>query len=346
MSYQKNHETDLERNAELIRLVLPLMTQHGVPATPHNYTVWYQYVAGDNPALSAQIDDMMRRHAHFTPEINESLYAEYSSECDISHLLHIRQEVEQIVVETGDSLSSTEDHAKQFGKSLEKFTEACQQEPSIQSFSALLNSVLKETREMHSTAEMMRRSFEDKCAEIKTLQKELEEVRRQATLDSLTGLANRSTFMSALERTIREFAEGGKAFCLVMFDIDFFKRINDTYGHIVGDNVIRYIGDLLRRNIKGKDTACRYGGEEFALLLPDTPLVGAQRLAENIREGLAGSTLVRTGTREPLGRVTLSAGVVCYREEEDYLTLIDRADRALYRSKHNGRNLVTVENQA
>jgi diguanylate cyclase len=337
-------EEELQHNAELIRQALPLMAQHGVPATPRNYSIWYQYVAGGNPALSAQIDDMLRRAAPFSPEINESLYAEYASECDISHLLQIREEVETIVVETGDSLSSTKSSASQFGASLERFTEECLKNPSMQAFGDLLTSVLQETRDMQSTAEMMRRSFEDKSAEIKSLQKELEEVRRQATRDALTGLANRSTFMAALEEAIGQLAVGSGELCLVLFDIDHFKRVNDTYGHLVGDKVIRFVAELLRKNIKGKDTACRYGGEEFALLLPDTPLIGARQLAENIREELAGSKLVRTGTRESLGQITLSAGVARCRSDEECTNLIDRADQALYRSKHDGRNRVTVEN--
>jgi diguanylate cyclase len=104
------------------------------------------------------------------------------------------------------------------------------------------------------------------------------------------------------------------------------------------------VAELLRKNIKGKDTACRFGGEEFALLLPETPLLGARQLAENILKELAGSNLVRTGTRESLGKITLSAGVARCRGQEDCSGLIDRADQALYRSKHDGRNRVTVEN--
>jgi diguanylate cyclase len=338
------HEEELQHNAELIRQALPLMAQHGVPATPRNYAVWYQYIAGGNPALSAQIDDMLRRNASFTPEINESLYAEYASECDVTQLLQIRQEVETIVVETGDTLSSTNNSTSRFGESLERFTEECKRNPSMQVLGDLLTSVLQETRDMQSTAEMMRRSFEDKSAEIKALQKELEEVRRQATRDSLTGLDNRSTFMNALEEAVERLADSGGELCVVLFDIDHFKRINDTYGHLVGDKVIRFVAELLRKNIKGKDTACRFGGEEFTLLLPDTPLLGARRLAENILKELAGSNLVRTGTREPLGKITLSAGVAICRGKENCTNLIERADQALYRSKHNGRNRVTVEN--
>jgi diguanylate cyclase len=214
----------------------------------------------------------------------------------------------------------------------------------MQVFGDLLNSVLHETRDMQSTAEMMRRSFEDKSAEIKALQKELEEVRRQATRDSLTGLANRATFTEALEAAIAQLADEDNELCVVLFDIDHFKRINDTYGHLVGDKVIRFVAELLRKNIKGKDTACRFGGEEFALLLPETPLLGGRQVADNIRKALAESNLVRTGTREPLGRITISAGVARCRGGEDCTTLIDRADQALYRSKHDGRNRVTVEN--
>ena len=127
-----------------------------------------------------------------------------------------------------------------------------------------------------------------------------------------------------------------------MADIDHFKQVNDTYGHVFGDKVIQAVATILKHNVKGKDTAARYGGEEFVVLLPDTPIEGAHQLAENIRS-LVASARVRKSMEDwaPAG-FSVSLGVANYRVGESVADFIARADAALYASKSAGRNRVTV----
>ncbi len=129
-------------------------------------------------------------------------------------------------------------------------------------------------------------------------------------------------------------------------DIDHFKRINDTHGHIFGDRVIKAVAKIVRDNVKGRDIAARYGGEEFIVLLPDTPLRGAQRLAEGIRIAVASSRFRRIDDSDADDGVTISIGVANLHAGESPTCLLERADRALYASKANGRNLVTVAEAA
>jgi len=174
------------------------------------------------------------------------------------------------------------------------------------------------------------------------IRKELVEVRKQASTDALTGISNSVNFFDALESSAATAQLNASPMCVVMIDIDHFKRVNDTFGHLVGDKVIRFVADTLKKSIKGQDTPARYGGEEFALLLPETSLENAVTLCNNIRELIAGTKLVRSGSKEYLGRITISAGVAQYRAGEDIMELLRIADEALYRSKENGRNLVTA----
>ncbi len=127
-----------------------------------------------------------------------------------------------------------------------------------------------------------------------------------------------------------------------MVDIDFFKRVNDTYGHVVGDHVIRFIGASLNKQTKGKDTAARFGGEEFAVLLPETTMDGAHSVAENIRKSIEKAKLVNKANDQPIGQVTVSIGVARYRTNESIESFVSRADEALYKSKQEGRNRVTL----
>jgi diguanylate cyclase len=127
-----------------------------------------------------------------------------------------------------------------------------------------------------------------------------------------------------------------------MADIDHFKRVNDSYGHLIGDKVLHAVGRALQANVKGKDTASRFGGEEFAVLLPQTPLEGAARLAETLRTTVASGRVKSIGSGETVGNITISIGVACYRAGEPAAELIARADRALYAAKASGRNRVCL----
>jgi len=133
---------------------------------------------------------------------------------------------------------------------------------------------------------------------------------------------------------------------LVLADIDHFKTVNDTHGHLIGDKVIRAVAHVLSTNIKGRDIAVRIGGEEFALLLPETSLSGAASLAEKLRELVAQGRIRRNDGEEQVGHVTLSLGVAAAEDGDSLEALIERTDAALYAAKRGGRNRVTVAPRA
>ncbi|CAO3400004.1 Putative diguanylate cyclase (GGDEF domain) [Azospirillum palustre] len=130
---------------------------------------------------------------------------------------------------------------------------------------------------------------------------------------------------------------------LLMVDIDHFKSFNDTHGHLVGDHVLKLVARMLTECIKGRDTATRYGGEEFAIILPRTSLENATRLAEQVRVFVGGRQIVNKARNANYGTVALSVGVAQFRPGEPALTLVRRADQALYAAKRSGRNRVTAE---
>ena len=160
--------------------------------------------------------------------------------------------------------------------------------------------------------------------------------------DPLTGLYNRTALFEHIEAAIAS-ADLATPPSLIMFDIDHFKKINDTHGHLIGDRVIRFVAQTLQKNIKGRDTAARFGGEEFTVLLPNTPSNGAMAIAQTVRRIIEEAQLVRADNKKPLGDITISAGVMAtHKPDEDVMEFIDRADKALYRSKEDGRNRATA----
>jgi diguanylate cyclase (GGDEF)-like protein len=165
-------------------------------------------------------------------------------------------------------------------------------------------------------------------------------VQRQAITDELTELANRRYFMETLETELRRAERFHEPLALVFADLDDFKRINDRFGHHVGDDVLRAFADVVRGRVRTIDLAARLGGEEFAVLLLETDLTGAEALAESLREAVAVLE-VRVVDGEPV-RVTASFGVAAYPQTHSADELMTAADRALYQAKREGKNRVIV----
>jgi diguanylate cyclase (GGDEF)-like protein len=162
---------------------------------------------------------------------------------------------------------------------------------------------------------------------------------RLSTVDSLTGLFNRTFFFAALEREIARSARSGRGFCLLMMDLDELKAINDRVGHYHGDRVLRSVGDVILSGVRQIDTAARYGGDEFVVLLPETDPTGAFVLAEKIRLGVNAIAIELPGASP---RPSLSIGVVSYPDDGRTADeLIISADGAMYASKRAGKDRVT-----
>ena len=165
-----------------------------------------------------------------------------------------------------------------------------------------------------------------------------------ALRDGLTGLLNRRYWESCLEREFARHQRYDNPVSLVIFDIDHFKRVNDTYGHQTGDEVIRSVAEITSRLARETDFAGRYGGEEFVVLLPGTHLEGAAQFAERLRQAVEQQVLDYQGS--PLS-YTISLGVATISDDmANYQILLERADKALYASKEQGRNRVTLAPQA
>lgn len=163
---------------------------------------------------------------------------------------------------------------------------------------------------------------------------------RAATTDDLTGLANRRSFQEVLEKEVARAGRYGHSLSLLMLDIDHFKEVNDSYGHTVGDEVLRRLGKVLRTDLRNIDLPARYGGEEFAVIMPHTPKPYAGSVAERLRMNVEESNLFHT---DRLRTVTVSIGVAAYPvDATDVDSLIDAADNALYQAKREGRNRVVI----
>jgi len=168
---------------------------------------------------------------------------------------------------------------------------------------------------------------------------ELETLRAIATVDSLTGFYLRGYFFSRLEEEDERARRYGGGFAVLMLDLDGFKEINDRHGHLAGDQLLREISATIHHQLRAADIACRYGGDEFCLLLPQTARVGAHAIAERIRAAVSRRVV---GVDGQALRVTVSIGLALFPDHDagDVASLVRRSDEALYRAKRAGRDRV------
>ncbi|MDT9675821.1 diguanylate cyclase [Pseudomonas lini] len=167
----------------------------------------------------------------------------------------------------------------------------------------------------------------------------LEEQRQKALIDPLTSLPNRAAWSERLEHEVGQWQQHGNTLLLAMLDLDHFKRINDNYGHLAGDKVLKIIASVLRKRLRGTDFIARFGGEEFVLLMPATiPMVGA-KLLETLRASIEACPFHFKGERVT---ITISMGLTAFRAGEHSDLVLKRADQALYRAKNTGRNRVEL----
>jgi diguanylate cyclase len=324
------------------------MVERGIDPTPVNYAVWFHYVAGDRRELNREIDALLQKKTlSLTDDVSTYLYnkhvigdmrkqekeAEAASVNAQSVLAEIMQVIDRF---SGDTQSYNKEIDNQVAHLSEKITDPALKE--------MAKEIVSRAIAIRDSGAALGSKLEESRREVVQLRENLRKVTDESSRDSLTGTANRKALDAKLEELTAWAREKNHDVCLLMIDIDHFKRFNDTFGHLIGDEVLKKVGRGIIDCIKGKDFVARYGGEEFAVLLPDTPLAGGLAVAENIRKTIAETELLRKDTGTSVGSVTVSVGVARFRSPADSVpTFISRADSALYRSKMGGRNRVTQE---
>jgi diguanylate cyclase len=337
-------DADIERTTGLAEAALERIKALRHPANPHNFEVWYTYAAGINGALNQAINALISASGTITEAQVEELYLKFFSAAEIGERIdkvgtQIAGEIEQVMAMIQASIGTADDYSKSLAGATEGMAGASDHEQ----VRMIVESLVSATREVESKNEMMQQRLKDSRQEIRELQENLEVVRTESLTDPLTTLSNRKFFDNSIERLVKHAAQTNEPLSVILTDIDHFKKFNDTYGHLTGDQVLRLVAVSLKHNVKGQDIAARYGGEEFAVLLPNTSLHHAVTVADHIRRAVQSKELMRRSTGETLGRVTISLGVAQLRPGDDVSSILERADTCLYAAKAAGRNCVIAE---
>lgn len=326
-----------------VRMVLPLMAKYEVPITPQNYAVWYKHVAGEDRELSSTIQKFINNNTTFSSEINKKLYWRYCAEKDEISLKKIRESIQKILVAVFNEIVGMNGHTQQYENVILSSVSKLSEEIPAEEICNIVSQIVEHTKEMLNFGKSLQQKLEQANAELEIVKEEFEQARIESLMDFLTGISNRKAFNEMLTRTIREANKNKTNLCLLIIDIDHFKVFNDKHGHIIGDKVLKFVAEKLKELVKGKDFIARFGGEEFAVILPLTDISGARSAAKNVQEYFEKAKLKIAAMTGELGTITVSIGVARYHRNEPAEKLIKRADQALYHAKNNGRNRVATE---
>lgn len=332
------YEHSVEKSAEYLRQAIQRMTKQKAALHPISYAVWYDYVAGTNAALNDEVDRLITKNIALDENSTAQIFRKHIAEVDDEAAQRVTNGFQKVMTDISNSASKAGTDAEKFGSALEQWAGDISQEDLANDLN--LNSLFEQTRNIKGSIGSLRAQLAESTREIEALKNEIKQAKDEALSDGLTGLINRKGFDLALAACLTEPKAKGPS--LLIADIDFFKRVNDTYGHLFGDKVIQAVSQILKAHAKESQTAARYGGEEFVLLLPETSLEEAQRIADKIRATVEKINIKNSVKNESIANITISLGVASYTQGESMVEFVARADSALYQSKHAGRNRVSV----
>ena len=328
MSLDDNYQV----TSNFSELTHDFLSSHSIAPTPVNYSVIYLYISDENELLSASIDKKLQQNVLITADFIADLFERY-----VSFSEQIENTVispfEETLTKTLEQISLQAGNEEKVSKSLQKLNTiltTTEHHKSLKHIVGYLFDTINNTKDQHQT-------LSDKLSatqqEISQLRNKLASSRQEALVDSLTGLLNRRGCDEKLQAL--SFTETHSS---LVIDIDHFKKINDTFGHFVGDKVIQRIAKTIESHISKKDLAVRFGGEEFLVVLPNQSSSEAKQMAEKIRLSITKMKLIQRETNTCLPPISVSIGIAQNSNTPDWTSLFKQADTALYQAKNSGRN--------
>lgn len=335
-----------EPGVERAREIIAHMGKQQIPTSPANYEIWTTHIAGVKPDLSREIQARLERGEAFTDEANEELFERFFANTRLSiQMLETSETIARELDDTVSNLRGAGGEAGSYAKVLQSAAERFEGGVDSAEFREVVQHLAVTTHEMVAHHLKLAEQIDATTRQVQELQKALQSVKVEALTDGLTGLANRRMFEDTLRRRAADANADKSDLCLVMFDIDHFRRLNEAWGHSLGDQVLRYIAAVLRAHAQGDVLAARFGGEEFALIMPRTNLYLAEALAARVSKAVKSKRLSLKSTGDVIGEVTVSVGVARFRDGEAVEDLVARAEACVRGAKAGGRDRIATDAQ-
>ena len=330
---------NLEKSVAILKQTIPLLLKHKISAVPTNYALWYTYVSNESPELKVAIDDVLDNKMQLSEVKTKALYRHYVAANEEVSAWELRQSLEAMLVELSQSVKDTRLETTSFKKTMDSCVDDLAKVEKeglpVEEVMALVRNLVKDTQYIRNSTISFNNALTDAQKEIEALRDQLEQSKQEALYDALTGLCNRRYFDEELASQSLK-----PNLCLMMVDLDHFKKINDNYGHIMGDLVLKAAAKKIQATCRDGAQAFRFGGEEFAIIVPNSSFTKAWSMAESMRKAIEKMAVKNKRTGEVLCDITASIGVAELTKNMNPLALIEKVDKQLYEAKRLGRNRV------
>lgn len=328
-----------------LKQALPKMLQYELPPHPVNYSLWYNYVSARSPELNNAMDQVLQAEGTVSHAQSMQLFRRYvlgpATKDQQKTVAKLQALAAALAGQLDASAHGSSVFDQQLDRSLQDLQNARDGEQLDRSIDALVDSI----GALSAANRDFRQQIQQSQLRIEQLKSELLQTQRSADCDPLTRLNNRRAFDRELRRLLCETG-GREPLCLIFCDVDRFKQFNDDYGHLMGDRVLRRVGELLMEQTPANAIAARFGGEEFAVILPQTKPEQAHALAEQLRHRIEQLRVKLKNSDRVLDNITASFGIAGALPGDTLDSLLERADQGLYAAKRAGRNRVCIETAA
>lgn len=322
----------------LYDMIGKLLFEHGLEPSPANFELCHRYLSGRDGELNSMIDRAIAKDGYLSEAVTGAISAKIDSGLSTDELSRMAIEAQSYLEQMSSILNRSGDDARDYGLALAD--EAAGLEANGSPVLAV-RSLVDLTRSMIEKAQIAEEDLRRTEMQMSAMRKDLAVAHHKANSDPLTGLPNRRALDHHLRAALENARRAGSGLALAICDIDHFKQFNDTHGHQIGDEVIKFVGSSLGRAANGDVFVSRYGGEEFVLLFERTAADGAMKILDKIRAAIAARELKVTNTGQSLGRLSFSGGLAQLNLQDSPGSILKRADAALYRAKQDGRNRIT-----
>lgn len=334
---EKSAERDEWRR--LYDMIGKLLFDHGLEPSPANFELCHRYMTGRDGELNSMVDRAIAKDGGLSEAVAAAISSKLDAGLSTDELSRIADDAQVYLEQMSAILSRSGDDARDYGQALESEAAGLARSASP---GLSVESLVTLTRSMIEKAQAAEEDLRRTEMQMSAMRKDLATAQHKANSDPLTGLPNRRALDQHLRSAFENARRLGSPLALAICDIDHFKQFNDTHGHVIGDEVIKFVGSSLGRAANNDIFAARYGGEEFVLVFERAAAADALPILDKIRATIAARELKVTNTGQSLGKLSFSGGIATINIQDSPGSILKRADAALYQAKQGGRNRINT----